>query len=62
MAFPYKCLVARNFTTASNSSDWILFAASGSRIVVQSSKGAASIWPEQDAQSRVSESMEFLAL
>jgi hypothetical protein len=62
MAIPYKCLVARNSPTDSGVSDWVLFGASGSRLVVQSSKGAATIWPEKDAPNRVSGSMYFLKM
>ncbi|KAF1944099.1 guanine-N(7)--methyltransferase subunit TRM82 [Clathrospora elynae] len=58
MATPYQCLVSRN-TTASGTSEWTLFGASGSKLVVQSSRGAASIWPEQSAHIKDQEDDEF---
>jgi tRNA (guanine-N(7)-)-methyltransferase subunit TRM82 len=53
MAFPYQCLVARTGSTAAPH-EWTLFGASGAKLVVQSSTGASSVWPEQDIQARVS--------
>ncbi|KAI4648837.1 uncharacterized protein J4E79_009909 [Alternaria viburni] len=47
MTVPYQCIVARS---SESSDDWTVFAASGSKIVVQSSRGSVTTWPQQDAQ------------
>lgn len=52
MALPYQCLVAHSSRDAG---DWTLFGASGPKLVVQSSHGVTSMWPEQEAQTEVSE-------
>ncbi|KAH4018298.1 tRNA methyltransferase non-catalytic subunit TRM82 [Parastagonospora nodorum] len=49
MAFPYQCLVARSESSADGAA-WTLFGASGSKIVVQSSNGVASVWSQQAVQ------------
>ncbi|KAI4918983.1 tRNA (guanine-N(7)-)-methyltransferase non-catalytic subunit trm82 [Alternaria infectoria] len=48
MTVPYQCIVARS---SESSDDWTVFAASGSKIVVQSSRGSVTTWPQQDAQT-----------
>ena len=52
MTVPYQCIVARS---SESSDDWTVFAASGSKIVVQSSRGSVTTWPQQDAQIEVSD-------
>ncbi|KAI4647769.1 hypothetical protein J4E93_004179 [Alternaria ventricosa] len=47
MTVPYQRIVARS---SESSDDWTVFAASGSKIVVQSSRGSVTTWPQQDAQ------------
>lgn len=54
MAFPYQCLVARSESSGDGVA-WTLFGTSGSKIVVQSSSGAASVWSQQAAQVIVSD-------
>jgi len=44
MTFPYQRVEACN-RTRGDSHEWILFAASGPKLVVQSSGGASSVWP-----------------
>jgi hypothetical protein len=44
MAFPYQCLVACSKTSDSS---WTLFGASGSKLVVTSSDGSGSEWPQK---------------
>ncbi|KAF2132942.1 hypothetical protein P153DRAFT_373589 [Dothidotthia symphoricarpi CBS 119687] len=51
MVLPFQCLVARSGPTAT-SHEWTLFGASSSKLVVQSSNGDRSIWPEQDDRVR----------
>ncbi|KAH9879218.1 tRNA (guanine-N(7)-)-methyltransferase non-catalytic subunit trm82 [Plenodomus biglobosus] len=46
MAVPYQCLIARN-SCAAAPGQWTLFGASGPTLVVQSSTGTISTWPEQ---------------
>ncbi|KAH7379315.1 guanine-N(7)--methyltransferase subunit TRM82 [Phaeosphaeria sp. MPI-PUGE-AT-0046c] len=50
MKFPFQCLVARAGSDE-NSGTWTLFGASGSKIVLQSSDGTTSVWPQQVAQA-----------
>jgi hypothetical protein len=52
MFFPYQCLVARR--DAEDPGRWTLFGASGSQLVAQTSKGATSVWSQQDEQVIVS--------
>ncbi|KAI4673265.1 uncharacterized protein J4E88_008877 [Alternaria novae-zelandiae] len=47
MTVPYQCIVARS---SESLDDWTVFAASGSKIVVQSSRGSVTTWPQQHAQ------------
>ena len=54
MAAPYQCLVVRS---SKDVGDWVLFGASGPKLVAQSSNGATSVWPAQEAQTEVSEIM-----
>ena len=56
MAAPYQCLVAKS---AKDAGDWILFGASGPKIVIGSSSGVTSTWPEQEAQTEVSVEISF---
>ncbi|KAL1794775.1 hypothetical protein ACET3X_006591 [Alternaria dauci] len=48
MSVPYQCIVAHSSESAG---DWVIFGASGSKIVAQSSRGATTTWPPQDNQS-----------
>ncbi|KAF2855407.1 tRNA methyltransferas-like protein [Plenodomus tracheiphilus IPT5] len=50
MAIPFQCLVARNSHTAVPT-EWTLFGASGPTLVVQSSTGTTSTWPEQPSKT-----------
>ncbi|CAI6332170.1 unnamed protein product [Periconia digitata] len=52
MAFPYKCLAACT-RLAADGEDWALFGASGSTLVVQSSRGTQSTWStEQNVENK----------
>jgi hypothetical protein len=53
MDFPFQCLVARS-RTADGLGAWTLFGASGPKLVVQSSDGTISVWPQQLGRSMVS--------
>lgn len=53
MILPFQRLVSRQ-GSAAGSNEWTLFGASGPKLVVQSSNGATSVWPEQDGHVRVS--------
>ncbi|EUC48771.1 hypothetical protein COCMIDRAFT_33844 [Bipolaris oryzae ATCC 44560] len=55
MAAPYQCLVARS---SKDVGDWVLFGASGPKLVVQSSNGATSVWPAQEAQTEEQQDSE----
>ncbi|KAF1912259.1 guanine-N(7)--methyltransferase subunit TRM82 [Ampelomyces quisqualis] len=57
MQFPYQCIVARSEPSESSIS-WTLFGASGSKIVVHSSNGATSVWPQQVGQMQISQEDE----
>ncbi|KAH8732771.1 guanine-N(7)--methyltransferase subunit TRM82 [Phaeosphaeriaceae sp. PMI808] len=50
MAFPYQCIIARN-SFSGEPNVWTLVGASGSTLVVQSSNGARSVWPQQLCQT-----------
>jgi hypothetical protein len=52
MSVPYQCIVARS---SEATEDWAIFAASGSKLVVQSSSGATTTWPQQDSRIEVSD-------
>jgi hypothetical protein len=43
MAHPYQCILSYN-NPSSLEPEWILFGASGSQLVTQSSTGAISVW------------------
>lgn len=51
MAATFQCLVAQS---SQDAGDWKLFGASGPKLVVQASSGATATWPEQQAQTEVS--------
>ncbi|CAI9625604.1 unnamed protein product [Alternaria burnsii] len=47
MSAPYQCIVAHSSESAG---EWVIFGASGSKIVAHSSRGATTTWPPQDNQ------------
>ncbi|KAH8630229.1 hypothetical protein IG631_14806 [Alternaria alternata] len=52
MSVPYQCIVAHSSESAG---EWVIFGASGSKIVAHSSRGATTTWPPQDNQIEVSD-------
>ncbi|KAH7124045.1 guanine-N(7)--methyltransferase subunit TRM82 [Dendryphion nanum] len=47
MALPFQCLQSCS-PSPENTAEWIIVGASGSKLLVQSSSGSASIWPTQN--------------
>jgi hypothetical protein len=57
MTLPFQCIEAHS-ALGDEQNEWVLFGASGSKLVIQSSDGASSVWPAEGRTARVGLSVD----